>query len=283
MARIGLGIDYQHRHGYGLGLDTLVNKAHGHLSHLSVVGLNSILEVNNFLQISNKIPIIHHFTGVAPAGQGGLNVEALMAQQKFSSALNAVWCLEDIGIWNIGPYSIPYFSPPVLCREVLEQTIVGILDIKKVVKIPFLAEFPSCSFVAGDLRLEDFFSELIASTGCGMVLDVSHVLSYAIYTETPPNEVLAQLPLDAVLEIHVAGGSIHPEFGWRYRDTHSEPVLQATLEILELSIAHCRNLRAITYEIGVGISPELILKDLERLENLAESAGFSANLCMGHL
>lgn len=282
MACIGLGIDYQHRHGYGLGLEELVNKNRGRLSHLSVVGLSSMMEVNTFLKLSEKLPIIHHFTGVAPAGQGGLNMDALLEQQQFSSALNAVWCLEDIGIWNIGPYSIPYFSPPVLCQEVLEQTIFGIHEIKAIVKIPFLAEFPSCSFVAGDLRLEHFFSELIDSTGCGMVLDVSHILSYAIYTDTAPIEVLEKLPLDAVVEIHVAGGSIHPEFGWRYRDTHSEPVLPATLDILALSIAQCRNLRAITYEIGVGIAPELILKDLERLENLAQSVGFSANLCVGH-
>ncbi|RMV62088.1 DUF692 family multinuclear iron-containing protein [Pseudomonas coronafaciens] len=280
MARIGLGIDFQHRLGYGVGFDDLIKETRSSLSHLSIVGLSSMTEVDIFLQIADKLPIIHHFTGVAPAGQCGLNLDALLYQKQISSALKAVWCLEDIGIWNIGPYSIPYFSPPVLCQEVLEQTVNGIHEINKVVDIPFLAEFPSCSFVSGDLRLEYFFSKLIDETGCGMVLDVSHVLSYTIYTKTPAAEVLEKLPLDAVVEIHVAGGSIHPEFEWRYRDTHSEPVLEATLDILTLAIAQCRNLRAITYEIGTGITPGLILSDLDRLEGVAKSAGFSANFCM---
>ena len=156
-AAIGLGLDYQHRRSYGIGLDQLFSRFAGRLSHVSIVGLLNNSEADEFKQTTD-MPILHHFTGVAPAGVNGTQLRAVRHQSAISSRLDALWCLEDIGIWNIGPYGIPYFAPPVLCRSVLESAISGINVIQQEVDIPFLAELPSCSFVVGDMSLERFFS-----------------------------------------------------------------------------------------------------------------------------
>lgn len=277
MQAIGVGLDYQHRRSYGKSLAELLGSLAARLSHVSIVGLTTDDDVRDFKSITS-LPILHHFTGVAPGGASGLNFANLQRQCEISADLDAVWCLEDIGIWHIGPYNIPYFAPPVLCRDVLDQTITGVRALLREVTVPFLAELPSCSFIAGDMTLEAFFCELIADTGCGMVLDVSHVFSYAIYCGKNPLDVLTALPLDSVVEIHIAGGSVHPQHAWRYRDTHVEPIVDAVFPILEAAIRHCCNLRAITYEIGLGISLDLVDRELTRLERIANTLGFIPSL-----
>ncbi|MGF6768614.1 uncharacterized protein (UPF0276 family) [Paraburkholderia sp. GAS199] len=277
MQAIGVGLDFQHRYSYGKPLGDLLDSLAARLSHVSIVGLVTDREVLSFKEMT-ALPILHHFTGVAPGGVEGINLNVLRRQRDISDALGALWCLEDIGIWNIGPYNIPYFAPPLLCQDVLDQTIAGVRAVQRETSVPFLAELPSCSFVAGNMTLEAFFGVLIAETGCGMVLDVSHVFSYAIYFNKEPLDVLTALPLDSVVEIHVAGGSIHPQHGWRYRDTHVEPILDAIFPILEAAIMRCRNLRAITYEIGLGISLDLVDREITRLQHIADAGGFVPRL-----
>ncbi|MGS0896534.1 multinuclear nonheme iron-dependent oxidase [Burkholderia stagnalis] len=277
MQSIGLGLDYQHRHSYSKSLTALLESLTPRLSHVSIVGLVTDADVQAF-KAATDLPILHHFTGVAPGGTEGVNLGSLQRQANITRALQALWCLEDIGIWNIGPYNIPYFAPPVLCREVLDQTVAGVSKMQCQVSAPFLAELPSCSFVVGDITLDSFFNELVARTGCGIVLDVSHVFSYAIYTARDPIELLLALPLDSVIEIHVAGGSVHPQHEWRYRDTHVEPILDEIVGILEVAIKHCRNLRAITYEIGIGISLDLVDRELSRLQGMADALAFTPRL-----
>ncbi|QRR07701.1 DUF692 family protein [Burkholderia sp. MS455] len=273
MQAIGLGLDFQHRHGYGQPLAPLLESLTSRLSHLSIVGLLTYSEARQFRGMTS-LPLVHHFTGVAPAGAVGINLDALHAQCAISDTLDAVWCLEDIGIWNIGPYHIPYFAPPVLCQAVLDQTVSGIATIQHESAIPFLAGLPSCSFVAGDLTLDAFFNQLTDRTGCGIVLDVSHVFSYARYCAREPFDLLNALPLEHAVEIRVAGGSIHPQYAWRYRDTHSEPIAAPVLALLDTAIGRCPNLRAITYEIGSGIAPELVSEEITRLQEIANRHRF---------
>ncbi|MDF7628961.1 DUF692 family protein [Erwiniaceae bacterium L1_55_4] len=273
ISRVGLGIDYTH--SYGQKLSELIKLARNGISHLSVVAIPDLKTAKKFQHAYSDFPIIHHFSGMEPAGIDGLRMDVLDKQNDMSNILQASWCLEDIGIWNVGPYNLPYFAAPVLCESVLRMTIEGVKKIQEVSGIPFCAEIPSFSIAAGDMSLGEFFTKLVDETGCGLVLDISHVFSYAIYFDESPASVLHSLPLDAVKEIHIAGGSVHPKYNWRYRDTHSEKIVEEVFPLLEDALKNCKNLKAVTYELGVGITTEVITVDLENIENSCEKMSFT--------
>lgn len=275
---IGLGFDYQHRFKYQAHLDKLIDLYKNEISHLSIVGLNSENDVTEFLKMSQQIPIIHHLSEIAPASAFGPNLDLAEKQNHFSTLMNAKWCLEDIGIWNIGHFGLPYFIPPIFDRTILNHTIKGVKQLQKKLTIPFLAEIPSCSFIAGNISLGEFFHALVEETGCGIVLDVSHVYSYSIYRELCPLKILETLPLQSAIEIHIAGGSVHPTHKWRYRDTHSEEILHSVYELLEHSLLQCQNIRAITYEIGIGLPLELITNELGKIASIGLKANFTPNI-----
>ncbi|MCC8374513.1 MULTISPECIES: multinuclear nonheme iron-dependent oxidase [Photorhabdus] len=272
-ARVGLGIDYTH--SYGHKLTELLQLAPNGISHLSVVAIPNEDVAYTFRNAFSQYPMIHHFSGMEPAGIDGLRPDVLVKQNAISKILKAVWCLEDIGIWNIGPYNLPYFAAPVLCEPVLAMTIEGVKKIQSVSSIPFSAEIPSFSIAAGDMALGKFFHRLVDATGCNVVLDISHVFSYSIYFDQQPEAVLTSLPLSAVNEIHIAGGSVHPTHSWRYRDTHSEPIVDDVFPLLEQALAQCPNLKAVTYELGVGITPDVIRTDLRNIEYVCQQMAFT--------
>ena len=69
---------------------------------------------------------------------------------------------------------------------------------------------------------------------------------------------------------HVAGGLIDDvnETDRRYKDTHSHPILPDVLALLDHTLDACPQLKAITYEVGVGLSAEMIAEDFLQLETI---------------
>lgn len=272
--RVGIGLDYQYRDRYPRTLAEIGRDWSSRLSHLSVVSMASPRDAAEVRQLAGDLPILHHLSNIAPANPEGANLELLGEQDEMSRILRAQWCGEDIGIWSLGPYSIPYFAPPVLDEASLAHVAKGVREVMARTSVPFLAEIPSFSFVAGDLTLGEFFTRLVADAGCRLVLDLSHVFSYALAMGRDPQEVLATLPLDAVREIHIAGGRPSPTWSFRYIDNHSDPVHEPVMELLRTAVRRCEHLSCVTFEIGVSIQRATMEGELARIEDLLEAEGF---------
>jgi uncharacterized protein (UPF0276 family) len=272
--RVGIGLDYKYRDNYAKPLHEICRDWSARLSHLSVVSLQNQREAADFRALAGSLPVVHHLSNIAPANPGGPDLELLDRQDEMSRVLGAAWCGEDIGIWSLGPYQIPYFAPPVLDESSVRFIARGVREVARRCSVPFLAEIPSFSFVAGDLSLGDFFTRLVADAGCSLVLDLSHVFSYALAKGTNAARVLESLPLDAVREIHIAGGKVSTTHATRYIDNHSDPVLEPVLELLRIAARICENLRAVTYEIGVSIRIETMEAELVKIQHILEQERF---------
>lgn len=278
---IGFGLDAQYAPEYPFGMEKLCQLYNDSLSHLSIVSLQSEQQAAWFRkECAQGLPIIHHLSNVAPGDYDGPHLARLGQLDKITKTLGALWACEDVGIWSIGPYGIPYFAPPIFEDEMAELIVGGIRRMQELSSVIFLAETPSCSFIAGRMGLGDFFHKLVDRTGCKVVLDVGHVYSYALYFGQDPVAVLESLPLDAVLEIHVAGAKISKLHSYRYIDTHSDPILENVESLLLRAVEKCRHLRCITYELGVKLSSELIESEVARLESALRSVNWRPSLVM---
>lgn len=272
---IGFGVDNQYSGSYEGGLAGVFSRFRNRLSHVSVVSLNSCDEAENFRsQVAISLPVIHHLSNVAPGDLSGPHLGRLAELERVSDTLEAVWCCEDVGIWSLGPYEIPYFAPPLFDEDVAEMVGERISILQAASKYRFLPETPTCSFVAGRISLGDFFCRLVEKSGCDIVLDVGHVYSFALYTNQDPRDVLWSLPLDAVREVHIAGGKIAKNHSWRFIDTHIDPISTEVAALFRDSIANCKNLRAITLELGAGLRDPAIDAYLCQVEEIVSNTSF---------
>mgnify|MGYP001544520656 CR=1 FL=1 len=100
---------------------------------------------------------------------------------------------------------------------------------------PLLIENVS-AYVAFDDELcteADMLAQLVARTGCGVLLDVNNLHVNALNLGIDPLEEVARLPRDCVGEIHVAG------FEWLDAiaiDSHGAPVCDAVWSLLDAAL-----------------------------------------------
>ncbi|MGA5129411.1 DUF692 family multinuclear iron-containing protein [Streptomyces olivoreticuli] len=279
VGQLGFGLDWQYRGRYPQSMPDLCAKYADRLSHLSCVSLPSAADAQTFMdECAKDLPVVHHLPGVAPAAPNGPNLELFTRLEAVSDVLDAAWTCEDIGLWSIGPYPLPYFTPPLFEREVADHVVEGIKTMREVSRYPFVPEIPSCTLAVGRMGLGDFFHRVTDEADCDLLMDVAHVFSYAVAAGQPFEHVLKSLPLERVVEIHVAGGYIDPTFDNRYLDTHSHSVTPAVIDLMQEAVALSPRLRAVTYEIGVGLTAEDLDSDFERIEHLLAEINWTPSI-----
>ena len=141
-------------------------------------------------------------------------------------------------------------------------------------------ENPSCTFTAGALSLGEFFTRVVDLADCPMVLDLSHLYSYALLWQQDPFEVLQTFPVERVWELHVAGGVVDPSEPRRYLDNHIDEVRPIVLRLLEAAVESMPQLRAITFETSADASPEVLLQDFDRIERVLDDCDFQPRVAV---
>lgn len=237
-------------------------------SHISIVSIDDCSKADEFLNDVGGMPIIHHLSNVAPADPYGPNLQRLEDLNKISRILDAKWCLEDVGAWSLGSLPIPYFVPTILTKKWLETLVERVNLVKEHSAVPFLLEIPNFSYVVGDMQLAEFFNILSNETDSDIVLDVSHLYSYAISKNIDELAVLNELDLSRVKEIHIAGGRVNKKYPFRYIDTHSDPIMEPCKKLLRETVLRAENLKAVTYEISVFQDVEMISRDSEIINDI---------------
>lgn len=117
----------------------------------------------------------------------------------------------------------------------------------------------------------EFLNRLHRSGRCGTLLDLHNLLVNARNDGPAPADYLDALDLEAVEEVHLAGGDDHAGF---YMDSHSALAPPEVWELAHAYLPRCPNLRAITFEYqesyfdAIG-GPVAVAGELERMHELA--------------
>lgn len=76
----------------------------------------------------------------------------------------------------------------------------------------------------------EFLRIVVERSGCGLLLDISNVYANSLNHGGDPLNFLDKLPLERIGYVHVGGGLYHDGV---YHDTHSAPVSEPILQLLE--------------------------------------------------
>jgi uncharacterized protein (UPF0276 family) len=113
--------------------------------------------------------------------------------------------------------------PVPYTRAVLDRMVDRAREAMDVTGRLFLVENPSSylSYKASGMPEWDFVAELAERADCGLLLDVNNIFVSSINHGFDPIDYLDGLPMDRVVQMHLAGHSIMD--GFRL-DTHDAPV-----------------------------------------------------------
>jgi uncharacterized protein (UPF0276 family) len=206
-----------------------------------------------------SIPVLFHPVHLnlwGPTLQSDASLEALEAHAR---EVQTPWVGNDVGWWHGGGTGFPgyLFIPPPLNAQGLAQSITHARHVQAALSVPLALENPPVLTKRGDRHVLDFMAQLHAATGAPLILDLGHLLSFQLAAGLAPDAGLSDFPLEAVIEVHVAGGVIHQRGDRRfYVDDHTQPVREELFELLEAWLPKLPNLRALTFE-GDGHRIEL--------------------------
>ena len=99
----------------------------------------------------------------------------------------------------------------------------------------------------------DFINRLLRASSCSLLLDLHNLYTQCLNFRQDPFETLDRLDLDAVLQIHLSGGS-ESEAGWVpsgriFRlDSHDGAVPEPVWRLYERAAPRCSNLRGVLLE-----------------------------------
>ena len=185
-------------------------------------------------------PLSIHGVGMSIGGEQPLNtallqrVAALVDRyQPHSFSEHLAWSThDDIFLNDLLP--LPY------TQATLNRVCEHIDQVQNTLRRQILLENPATyvEFSTSTFSETDFIREVIHRTGCGLLLDVNNLYISSVNHNRDPYQMLHQLPLDRVREIHLAGYTESQDgVGARLLiDSHDSPVTVPVWQLYESAL-----------------------------------------------
>jgi uncharacterized protein len=180
-----------------------------------------------------------------------------------------------------GTYKTGFLLPPRQSPQGAAAAVRSIRSVAERVPVPFLVETGVNYLRSRPDELDDgaFIASVIEEADCGLLLDLHNLWTNELNGRQTVEAFLAQIPLERVWEMHLAGGS---ERAGYWLDSHSGPSPGELMDLAAEVVPRFPSLRAIVFEIfpgyygSVGEGP--VREQLLAMRALWERAGRSRSM-----
>lgn len=193
-----------------------------------------------------------------------------------AEAVGAPLVSEHISFVRAGGREAGHLLPLPRTREALDVLAANIARTRSELDVPLAVEPIAALFdwPEDEFTEPEFLTRLLDRTGALLLLDVANVYANALNRGQDARAVLDAMPLDRIAYCHVAGGSAEPTHDGLYHDTHTDPVPDAVLALLEHLVARCPSAPPVMLERDGRYPPAETLR--AELAAIAGAAGHPA-------
>jgi uncharacterized protein (UPF0276 family) len=277
LPRLGVGISAEPGSAApGRGIDPLqLDADHSGLVHFVEYGSDVARGLDDHVRAWAKAghATTYHFLDLNLEDPSDADDAWLAATTAAAREIGAAWLCGDAGLWHFGARERGHelLLPPILTRDSAAACAETIARVEAATGMRVLPENPPGAFFLGDLHILDYFAEVSARSDCGLLLDCAHLAMFQRLRGLPPTAGLDGFPLDRVIELHVAGGTLVDVAGLELvDDAHNPEPLLDTWQILEAVLPRAPNVKAIVYECEKN-PPDEVLENFRRLNRLFPS------------
>ncbi len=180
---------------------------------------------------------------------------------------------EHIAFTRAGGRDIGHLSPVPFTREAIEVIGRNISEMRRYIadvplileNITYMVEMPGA-----EMSEAQFLAELLAKTDCGLLLDITNLYTNAVNHGYDLAAILAQLPLERVVQLHFAGGFWHDGI---LIDSHSHPTPADVWDLMDVVLARAP-VKGVILERDEDLPPfKDILAELERARAIGRRYG----------
>jgi len=166
--------------------------------------------------------------------------------------LGSPWCSEHLSFSVAGSRDEPFFAsfmlPPRQTQAGVERAATSVKQLSHELGAPFAIE-TGVSYLRPrpeEMRDGEFVAAVAEAADCGVLLDVHNIWTNEQNGRQSVRSYLADLPLERVWELHLAGGQEHAGY---WLDAHSEGIPEAVLSIAAKVLRRTPNVGALIFEL----------------------------------
>lgn len=227
-------------------------------------------------RIAERFPILAHGLSLSLGGFDPLNTEFLAELRPFlTERLRAPWYSDHLCFCGADGRALHDLLPIPWTTATARRLAERVREVAGRLELPMLVENISYYLPLGCTPLDevDFVVEVLERADCGLLLDVNNVYVNAVNHGFDPLEWFAKIPLDRVVQLHIAGH----EFDDDERkdlviDTHGAPV-RSEVDALLAWVIERAGPRPVLLERDTNIPPLAeLLAERDRLDAIYQAA-----------
>lgn len=266
--------------GFGLGLRRMHYDDFLHsdvpVDFVEVISENYMIEGGRQLrileQVREKLPVIIHGVSMSIGSAGGLDSDHLAKLKRLEERIEPLWVSDHLCWTRTSAHNSHDLLPLPLTQEALDAVCDNIDHAQNVLGRAMLFENPSSylTFPDDEMAEWEFLSAMARRTGCYLLLDVNNIYVSARNHGFSARDYLAGLPLDRVLQIHLAGHDPATVERDIIIDTHDRPVIDPVWDLYAQAMAMMQQPVATMIERDENIPPlPELLAELDRARGIA--------------
>jgi uncharacterized protein len=225
--------------------------------------------------LARRFPIVCHSLELSVGSDGDDAPGYAAAIDGAIAVTSAVWHGDHLCFTRAGDYPVRALSPVPFNEASIEVAARNIRRVKSGLAVPFAIENITY-YIANplsDLGEAEFLRRVLQEADCGLILDLHNVIVNAHNHRFDPVAFVDSLPLDRVVQIHLAGGE---EEGGLRLDTHSSCSPEDVWSLFEHVVPRCP-VRGVNFEMDSRFPafPRL-LSELSRARDILRRHGADA-------
>jgi len=187
--------------------------------------------------VRGRLPLVPHGIDLSIGTDGPLRADHVQALAELVAALDAPWCSDHLSLTRAGGLAMGALVPLHRTQAMVRAVAGKARQVQDAVGVPFLLENVSAFIdVGGELTDAAFIRAVVEEAGCWLLLDVTNLFNNAVNHRFDPIAYLDELPLDRVVQLHLAGGTWAQGF---LQDNHRADVHAEVWDLLRHLLPRC--------------------------------------------
>ena len=225
--------------GVGLGLRTVhyshIVEAQPEVDWFEILSENYMQTAGRPLEwldaIADRYPVVMHGVSLSIGSTDPLDRDYLTELRALRDRTGARWVSDHLCWTGVSGKNTHDLLPMPYTEEALRHVAGRVRAVQDFLGAPLALENPSTyvEFTAGQMPEWEFLARLAEEADCALLLDVNNVFVSAFNHGFDPQDYLAAVPFDRVVQMHVAG---HTHHGTHILDSHIGPVVDGVWRLL---------------------------------------------------
>lgn len=263
----------------GIGLGLRRDMAQETFEHKAQIGFLELIP-ENYMGVGGKardvlekaaslFPLISHGVNLSIGSTDELNFSYLKELKALLDEYDIAWFSDHLCFTSIEGNYLHDLLPLPFSKSTVKHIVERVKRVQDFVGRPFLLENISFyMYLPGqDMTEAEFTTEILEQADCGLLLDVNNIYVNAMNHKFDANKFLNTLPLERVVQIHIAGHKMGKEL---IIDTHGAPIIEPVYQLLE-TVLQKTSVSGVLLERDQNF-PEFdeVLSELRQIKTIAE-------------